>query len=146
MRIDGNSFARALPRLAIVLLAVWCTQISSGQQPAVVRMGAVDDWTHHHLIFSNPGTAADAMQRGDYFHWVKVVNDPRFILQQAKRAAAARSGANYKWASLPSAAPAPAAKIATAEPETLGGISPISEEKPRRGLSRAPASAGGSPA
>jgi hypothetical protein len=140
MRIDGNSFARALPRLAIVLLAVWCTQISSGQQPAVVRMGAVDDWTHHHLIFSNPGTAMDAMQRGDYFHWVKVVNDPRFILQQAKRAAAARSGANYKWASLPSAAAD--RKIAASGPETLRGVAPVSEDNLRRGLSRAPASTG----
>ncbi len=146
MRIDGNLFTRALPRLAILLLVLWCTQLSSGQQPPVVRMGAVDDWTHHHLIFSNPGTAVDAMQRGDYFHWLKVVNDPRFILQQAKRGAAARSGANYSWASLPSPSPA-AVKIATAEPETLGIVAPISTEKLRRGLSRAPASAtGGSPA
>ena len=77
-------------------------------------MGAPDDWTHHHLIFSNPGTAVEAMQRGDYFHWVKVVNDPRFILQQAKRAAAARSGANYNWAKFPSPA---AQDCDLAEPE-----------------------------
>ena len=147
MRIDGSLFTRALPRLAILLLVLWCTQLSSGQQPPVVRMGAVDDWTHHHLIFSNPGTAVDAMQRGDYFHWLKVVNDPRFILQQAKRSAAARSGANYSWASLPSSAPTVAAEIAKAEPENLVGVAPVFEEKLRRGLSKAPASAtGGSPA
>ena len=120
MSTDANLFARAFPRLAILLLAVWCAQLSSGQQSPVVRMGAPDDWTHHHLIFSNPGTAVEAMQRGDYFHWVKVVNDPRFILQQAKRSAAARSGANFNWASLP----APASKFATAEPATLIGFPP----------------------
>ena len=141
MRNNGNSFTRVLPRLAILLLAVWCTQISSGQQPPVVRMGAPDDWTHHHLIFSNPGTAVDAMQRSDYFHWLKVVNDPRFILQQAKRGAAARSGATYAWASFPS----PAAEISMAEPETPGGIAPGPEGNLRRGLSRAPAVAGGNP-
>ena len=141
MRIDGNFFTRALPRLAIILLAAWCTQLSSGQQPPVVRMGAPDDWTHHHLIFSNPGTAAEAMQRGDYFHWVKVVNDPRFILQQAKRAAAARSGANYNWAKFPS----PAAEIAPATvpeapvAEVPINITPVSEQNLRRGLSKAPA-------
>jgi hypothetical protein len=140
MRINRNSFTRALPRLAIVLLAAWCTQISSGQQPPVVRMGAPDDWTHHHLIFSNPGTAVEAMQRGDYFRWVKVVNDPRFILQQAKRSAAARSRANYNWASLSSATTV--TKIDASEPETVRGAAPVSEENLRRGLSRAPASTG----
>ncbi len=145
MKNDVKSYARLLPRLAIFLLVLWCTQLSSGQQPSVVRMGAPDDWTHHHVIFSNPGTAVEAMQRGDYFHWVKVVNDPRFILQQAKRAAAARSGANYNWAKFPS----PAGKIGTsAEPEapTAVGpinVAPVSEQNLRRGLSRAPANATG---
>ena len=139
MRIDGNSFTRALPRLAILLLAFWCSQLSSGQQPPVVRMGAPDDWTHHHLIFSNPGTAVEAMQRGDYFHWVKVVNDPRFILQQAKRAAAARTAANYNWAKLPS----PAATISTAGPESPANVAPlnvapVSQENLPRGLLKAP--------
>src|SRR5271163_1934921 len=135
MSTDANFFARAFPRVAILLLAGWCTQLSLGQQPPVVRMGAPDDWTHHHLIFSNPGTAVDAMQRGDYFHWVKVVNDPRFILQQAKRSAAARSGATYAWASLP----APAPKFATAEPATLVGFPSVPAGNLRRALARDPA-------
>jgi hypothetical protein len=139
MSTDANLFARAFPRLAILLLAVWCTQLSSGQQPPVVRMGAPDDWTHHHLIFSNPGTAVEAMQRGEYFHWVKVVNDPRFILQRAKRSAAARSGANFNWASLP----APAPKFATAEPDALIGFPSAPAGNLRRGLSRAAADATG---
>src|SRR5580658_6956232 len=139
MSTDVNFPARAFPRLAILLLAVWCTQLSSGQQPPVVRMGAPDDWTHHHLIFSNPGTAVEAMQRGEYFHWVKVVNDPRFILQRAKRSAAARSGANFNWASLP----APAPKFATAEPDALIGFPSAPAGNLRRGLSRAAADATG---
>ncbi len=125
---------RLLPRLTIILLALCCTQLTSGQQSSAVRMGAPDDWTHHRLIFSNPGTAEAAMQRGDYFHWLKVVNDPRFILQQAKRSAAARSGMN-----LAKLFPAPPANIATPEPEALENVAPLSEENLPRGLSKAPA-------
>ena len=85
MKKEGIRLTRLLPRLTIILLVLCCTQLTSGQQSSAVRMAAPDDWTHHRLIFSNPGTAEAAMQRGDYFHWLKVVNDPRFILQQTKR-------------------------------------------------------------
>jgi hypothetical protein len=52
-----------------------------------VRMwGVPDDWTHHHLIFSDPGSFADAVNHGSFERWYKVVSDPRFIIQQAKRA------------------------------------------------------------
>ncbi len=127
---------RFLPRLTIIVLALCCTQLTSGQQSSAVRMGAPDDWTHHRLIFSNPGTAEAAMQRGDYFHWLKVVNDPRFILQQAKRSAAARSAMN-----LEKLLPTPAATIVTPDPEVLENVVPVSEENLPRGLSKSPVNA-----
>jgi hypothetical protein len=52
-----------------------------------VRMwGVPDDWSHHHLIFSDPGSFADAVNHGSFERWSKVVTDPRFIFQQEKRA------------------------------------------------------------
>jgi len=71
------------------------------------------------------------MQRGDYFHWIKVVNDPRFQLQQAKRNAAARSGMNLTKAFATSAAP-----ISALEAETLEGVTPVSDAKLPRGVSK----------
>jgi hypothetical protein len=136
MKNVGNSLTRLLPRLTIILLALGCTQLTLGQQSSAVRIGAPDDWTHHRLIFSNPGTAEAAMQRGDYFHWLKVVNDPRFILQQAKRSAAARSGMN-----LAKPFPAPPANIATPEPEVLQNVATVAEENLPRGLSKSPVNA-----
>lgn len=136
MKKVGNSLTRQFPRLTIILLALCCTQLTSGQQSSAVRMAAPDDWTHHRLIFSNPGTAEAAMQRGDYFHWLKVVNDPRFILQQTKRSAAARSGMN-----LAKLLPAPADQIATPEPEAIAGVAAVSEENLPRGLSKSPVNA-----
>ncbi len=48
-------------------------------------MGLVDDWSHHHLIFSNPGTFAEAIANGRYSQWYQTVTDPRYIMQQMKR-------------------------------------------------------------
>src|SRR5208283_3315264 len=62
------------------------TTVISGQ-PAI-PLGAPDDWTHHHLVFSNPGTAAEAVQNGTYARWAKIVSDPRWAMQQWKRGAA----------------------------------------------------------
>jgi len=47
-----------------------------------------DDWTHHHVVFSDPGSALEAMRSGNYGRWYKIVNEPRFGLQQTKRNAA----------------------------------------------------------
>jgi len=66
--------------------------VSSGQNSP--RMGFPDDWTHRHLIFSNPGTAAQAIQKGTYAQWARIASDPRFILQQKKREAAAATKLN----------------------------------------------------
>ena len=130
---NAGNFTRMLQRLAIILLVLWCTQLTSGQQSIAGRMGVPDDWTHNRLIFSNPGTPEAAMQRGDYFHWLKIVNDPRFVLQQAKRSAAARSRMN-----LEKVLPALPAKIVSPELEALGGVAPVYEENLPRGVSKAP--------
>ena len=47
--------------------------------------GFVDDWTYHHLLFSNPGTREDAVKNGELDKWLKVTSDPRYQMQQAKR-------------------------------------------------------------
>ncbi len=47
--------------------------------------GLPDDWTHHHLVFSNPGMEYQAMENGTYDRWLDVVNNPRYIIQQLKR-------------------------------------------------------------
>jgi hypothetical protein len=57
----------------------------SGKPATAGSGGLVDDWTTHHVIFSTPGTAAQALARGRFEQWYKVVNDPRYLMQQAKR-------------------------------------------------------------
>src|ERR1035441_9477195 len=50
--------------------------------------GVPEDWSHHHLVFSNPGTEEDAIANGTHDRWLNIVNDPRYIIQQLKRRAA----------------------------------------------------------
>jgi hypothetical protein len=81
------------------------------QEPPAVSVGGTrvtgipDDWSHHHVVFSNPGTEQDAIQGGRQAEWQKVVNDPRYVLQQVRRNAPvqgpAATDANYRarWAS-----------------------------------------------
>jgi hypothetical protein len=55
------------------------------------RDGFPQDWTHHHAVFADAGTAEQAIQNGTYVQWLKMVNDSRYQLQRAKRIAAARA-------------------------------------------------------
>jgi hypothetical protein len=57
-------------------------QSSDHDQVPALPHGVPYDWSHHHLIFSNPGTAEEAMRKGTYDHWFLTVNDPRYIQRQ----------------------------------------------------------------
>ncbi len=52
---------------------------------AIQQRGLPDDWTHHYLVFSNPGTEQQALHSGRYEEWFNIVNDPRFTMQLIKR-------------------------------------------------------------
>jgi hypothetical protein len=47
--------------------------------------GVSSDWSHHHVVFSQPGTAEEARRNGTYDSWLTIANDPRFAMQQRKR-------------------------------------------------------------
>lgn len=79
---------------------------------AVQQRGSTDDWTHHRLVFSNPGTEQQALTSGNYEQWLSIVNDPRFTLQQLKRSA----GAMLQEATGVSPAIAPNAEIVVPTP------------------------------
>ena len=54
-------------------------------QPKAVSAGVIDDWTHHHLIFSNPGSERDAIRNGRHRKWLGIVTDDRYRMQWSKR-------------------------------------------------------------
>jgi hypothetical protein len=73
--------------LTVVALAAFAIP-ALGQEEATtpVQGGSyVDDWSHHHLVFSNPGTEQDAIKNGTHERWLKITNDPRYQMQIKKR-------------------------------------------------------------
>ncbi len=80
-----GSFALAFAGVALLAAASLPAFAQAG--PAVTT-GSPTDWTHHHAIFSNPGTFDDAMRNGTINKWSKIVNEPRYQIQQLRR---------YQW-------------------------------------------------
>jgi hypothetical protein len=82
-----KGFFLSLTFIAVVVLGA----TSNGQTAPAVRVGGADvtgipqDWSTRHVIFSNPGTEQEAIQRGWHDQWRKVVNDPRYVIQQLRR-------------------------------------------------------------
>ncbi len=52
------------------------------------------------MVFSNPGTEEDAIRDGRYEAWVRIVNDPRYIMQQLRRRSPAQGPAAEYVASM----------------------------------------------
>src|SRR5208283_5522925 len=67
---------------------------------ALQGRGVPEDWSHHHLVFSNPGTEEDAIANGTHDRWLNIVNDPRYIIQQLKRSSGVKTLADPETASL----------------------------------------------
>ena len=66
--------------------------------------GAPQDWSHRHLIFSNPGPEENAIQNGRYDSWLQITNDPRFIIQQKVRAAGRKTLVDRDESAIPESA------------------------------------------
>jgi hypothetical protein len=65
--------------------------------------GVVDDWTQHHVIFTNPGTLEEAFRKGAYQDWQRIVTDPRYQMQQARRYGASAGQMTTPTSGLPEA-------------------------------------------
>jgi hypothetical protein len=101
--------------------------------------GVPQDWSHRHLIYSNPETLDEAVRNGTVKQWTKKANDPRFVLalekkekklkeekalQSSKDAAAAASAAAVPNAKKkPSPSPSPGDAIHRDWSNVMGGAS-----------------------
>ena len=87
MKSRNCLFPAALFALAAIgsVLMLMTPAVVQGNR-GVSSLGTPDDWTHHHLVFSQPGSFADAVKSGSFESWYRVVSDPRFVIQQTKHA------------------------------------------------------------
>ncbi len=81
----------AIVGAAFVVIA-GLTIVVRGQEALRQRTGVTQDWSHSHLVFSNPGTFAEAARNGSIVKWYRIMNDPRFQMQRLRQSAAATGG------------------------------------------------------
>ncbi len=90
-----KSAKRSLYRLLLVAVAflgiVGLGILIFGQEAPTRGVPLIDDWSFHHLVFSSPGTAAEAMKNGESQQWYAITNNPRYQMQVLKRSATARA-------------------------------------------------------
>lgn len=79
-KIHTYAMAAAFVAVAGMTMPVYAQQGAS--------KGIVNDWSNHHIIFSNPGTEAHALLHGTYQQWQSAINNPRYRAQQVMRSAA----------------------------------------------------------
>jgi hypothetical protein len=89
MNRKGVSFLRSKLALAVIVtlsasLFVHAQKSLSGApevsaQKPLVRIP--EDWSHHHVVFSNPGKAEDAARKGKLGQWSRVTSDERYQMQ-----------------------------------------------------------------
>lgn len=68
-----------------VLLLFGCRLLTAQQDDSSSHVGLVEDWSSHHLVFSNPGTEQDAWRNGKHDRWVQTVHDRRYLMQEIRR-------------------------------------------------------------
>src|SRR5580658_4320071 len=72
-------------KLFVIAIALGPAILTRAQEPTA-HHGIAKDWITHHVVFSNPGTREQAIKNGTLDRWLKIVNDPRYIMQQEERA------------------------------------------------------------
>jgi len=120
---------------AAFMLLVATPMLAQDSSPQ--RAGIPEDWTHHHAVFADAGTTEQAIQHGAYDQWLKMVNDPRYQLQRAKRVAATRAKMTNVHEDDSSAESEAEAGDAPAEANAVTRIAPSARTRPPRGLTKA---------
>jgi hypothetical protein len=86
MRAKVQSFYKLSIATVIFCIVMISSVVLYGQTESTTPLGVPDDWTHHHVVFSDPGTLSQAVVHGNLDRWMQITNDPRYKIQQVKRA------------------------------------------------------------
>jgi len=91
MTAKTPSFFRVSLSVCVFCIVMISSILTQGQTASKPAAGVPDDWTHRHLVFSNPGTFTDAVKNGTLENWYKITNEPRYQMQQLKRSTLQRN-------------------------------------------------------
>jgi hypothetical protein len=110
MKSTNRSISRLAGMLVILAITLASTVLMNGQEAQAPHKGVAWDWTHHHLVFSNPRSVSEPSDAAR----LRILSDPRYIMQQQHRGDKAAGGA----------LDAAARVVSAAEPTGLVGAQP----------------------
>ena len=113
MNSKNRCFVRPWMALVIFVVAAGATVFMSGEQPGQMAnprssmnvpilshgpqedsiQGLPEDWSFHHLVFTDSGSEEDAIAKGRHEEWQRIVSEPRYLFYQMKRARARAAAA-----------------------------------------------------
>jgi len=75
-----------LPLLTSLFFVLSASPVSAQKTPAIsAPIGMPQDWSHRHVVYSNPDTPEEAAKKGQTAKWRKNYRDPRFVLALGRR-------------------------------------------------------------
>ena len=77
-----------LDALVFCMVAVFPVLIHGQTASPPQRMPMTEDWSTHHLVFSDPGSFEQARQTRPFLEWDRALSDPRYQFVQIRRNAA----------------------------------------------------------
>jgi hypothetical protein len=92
----GKIYVSCKSFFAVAILFALATASLALHGQTASKHGVPEDWTHHHIVFSAPGTLEDARRHGKQEHWRKINDSPRYQMQQQKKAKWPNRGAYRK--------------------------------------------------
>lgn len=72
----------------VVMFALALAAFAALNVPASAQQASgpyTEDWSTHHVIFSNPGPEKRALENGTYSEWLKTTNHDRYVMQERRR-------------------------------------------------------------
>jgi hypothetical protein len=90
MHTANLSFPRLLlMSLSLAMIAGFGISVQAQKAPAITVgnarvTGVVHDWSQRHVVIPDPGSEEDAVRNGTYAKWSKIVNEPRYVMQQLR--------------------------------------------------------------
>ena len=82
----------------VAMVAGLSVMLSGQEKPQHQRVPMSQDWSTQRMVFSNPGSFAQATKTHPFLDWYKVQIDPRYQFSQIRRNVARQGG---KWKVMP---------------------------------------------
>jgi hypothetical protein len=85
MGAKKRNFCKLSFFVAVFCMVLMSSVLSHGQTASPQRIPMIEDWSTHHVVFSNPDTFEQATKTRPFLEWYRALSDPRYRFAQDRR-------------------------------------------------------------